>query len=540
MKDFFQTPPELKNQFTDDQALQDFLRWRLPKSVMKSITPQLNKMGERAITDIMQMGLEAEAQLPVLVNYSPWGERIDEIRVSQGWKNLEKVAAEEGIVACGYMRKFGEYSRLFQAALLYLYHPSSAIFSCPLAMTDGAARVMEVHGKGDIKRKALSHLTTRDPKKFWTSGQWMTEKTGGSDVSQTMTVAKKVGDHYELYGTKWFTSATTSQMAMALGRIEGAEEGNRGLSLFFIETRDENGKLNKLEINRLKDKLGTKALPTAELTLKGTKAYLIGEEGRGVKNIATLFNITRLYNSVCAVGYMRRAYALALDYSEKRKAFGKKLVDHPLHWATLEDMRVELVGNLFFTFHVMHLQGKEDTKKISDHDRNMHRLLTPVLKLYTAKKAVGLVSEVVECFGGAGYCEDTGIPKLLRDTQTLAIWEGTTNVLSLDMLRSMEKENTFPNFIYDVRGRLERVKNKKLNESKAHIDKALKKLEVFAGKAMKKGPEYMQLNARKFAFSVARIFTASLLLEFAQANANKQSIADVEAWISEGLYFLKD
>src|SRR5690606_4112745 len=234
-----------------------------------------------------------ERVIPVHIPYDPWGKRIDEIKVSDSWNQLHEIAAEEGIVAAGYERTQGEFSRLYQFAKLYLYHPSSAIYSCPLAMTDGAARLLELYGTEDMKERAYKFLTSRDPQTFWTSGQWMTERTGGSDVSGTSTIAKKEGDQYKLYGVKWFTSATTSQMAMTLARIEGDEK----LSLFYLELRDKSGELQNIQINRLKDKLGTKALPTAELTLSGTPATLVGEAGKGIKTISTLFNITRLYNA---------------------------------------------------------------------------------------------------------------------------------------------------------------------------------------------------------------------------------------------------
>lgn len=159
----------------------------------------------------------------------------------------------------------------------------------------------------------------------------MTERTGGSDVSGTSTIAKPSGAVFRLSGVKWFTSATTSQIAMTLARIEGAPEGSKGLSLFYLELRDSTGKLNGIRINRLKDKLGTHALPTAELTLENTAALLVGKPGEGVKKISSLFNITRIYNACCAVGYMRRALALARDYATKRVAFGHTLSKHVLH-----------------------------------------------------------------------------------------------------------------------------------------------------------------------------------------------------------------
>jgi putative acyl-CoA dehydrogenase len=335
-------------------------------------------------------------------------------------------------VATAYEKKQGEFSRIYQMALLYLYAPSSAFFSCPLAMTDGAARAIELHGNEDLKQKAFKNLTSRNPESFWTSGQWMTERTGGSDVSGTSTIAKKKEDgSYSLHGTKWFTSATTSQMALTLAKIEG----EKGLSLFYLELKD-----NNIEVHRLKDKLGTDALPTAELTLNGTKATLMGLPNEGVKHIASVLNITRIYNSICALGHMRRSLDLAKSYASKRKAFGSYIADLPLHKKTLQDLETEFEKCFKLTFFVVGLLGKEENHKATDIEKKLLRALTPIAKLYTAKKAIMIASEVVECFGGAGYIENTGIPRLLRDAQVFSIWEGTTNVLAMDFLRVCEKE----------------------------------------------------------------------------------------------------
>src|SRR6059058_586354 len=254
------------------------------------------------------------------------------------------------------------------------------------------------------QRGAYSHLTSRDPRQFWTSGQWMTERTGGSDVGSTSTMARhESGDDYRLYGLKWFTSATTSQVAMTLARIEDAPAGGAGLSVFLIELRDRNGLLRNIRVDRLKDKLGTRALPTAELTLEGTPARLVGGAGEGIRKISTLFNVTRVYNAVAAVAGMRRCIALATDYSRRRIAFGKPLIEHPLHVETLADMQLELRAAFLLAFRVVELLGKEECGEASQSEMHLLRFLTPVAKLYTAKQAIAVASETVEAFGGAGY-----------------------------------------------------------------------------------------------------------------------------------------
>lgn len=513
---FFQDGPTLGNQYDDDRVLQSYLKRRLPAGMLAEIEPGLRKLGKRAVTDIMEHGNDAETHPPVHVPYDPWGVRIDEITVSRGWKELDRIAAEEAIVATGYERKHGAWSRVHQFARILLYNPSSAIYTCPLAMTDGAARLIETYGDAALKRDVLPHLVSRDPATFWTSGQWMTERTGGSDVGLSETVAKLENGTYRLYGNKFFTSAVTAQVAMTLARIEGAPAGGKGLSLFYIKVKDDNGRLQNIQINRLKDKLGTRALPTAELDLNGTPATLVGEPGNGVKKISTLFNITRMYNAVCAVSGMRRGIALARDYARRRVAFKHPLSELPLHVETLAAMETEYEGAFHLVFRLVELLGKDDTQTATRDETAVLRLLTPIAKLYTGKQGVAVASEVVECFGGAGYMEDTGIPRILRDSQTLAIWEGTTNVLALDTLRAIEKDLAFPPFLAEIRARAAASKHPDLAEAAVKVRVAADRLEGYLPMAIGGGMDFVEAGARAFAYSLARTYTGSLLLENAQ------------------------
>lgn len=513
MKNFYQEGPSLTNTYRSDLVLQRYLTKVLPADCAKAALPHLEHLGDRAATDMLSFAQDAEAHPPVHVPYSPWGKRIDDIQVSTGWSQLEKIASQEGIVATAYDRKWGAFSRVYQMALLYLYSPSSAIYSCPLAMTDGAARALEIYGSEDLKKRAIPHLISRDPKNFWTAGQWMTERTGGSDVSGTSTDASvftgssEFGATHALHGVKWFTSATTSQMALTLARPEGAAPGSRGLSLFYLELRNPQGELNNIQIHRLKDKLGTKALPTAELSLLGTPARMIGGEGEGVKKIASVLNITRIYNSICALGHMRRALDLAQDYSRKRMAFGKLLIHHPLHVITLNELEADFKKCFGLTFFIAHLLGQEEVGEITASEKVLLRLLTPIVKLYTAKKAIHISSEVVEMFGGAGYVEDTGIPRLLRDAQVFSIWEGTTNVLSLDMLRAFEKEKALPVLLEHLQ---------KSHGFKANVPEFMNgfnQLQNTLKHLQTQPPESWEASARKLAFMIGDLLATNAVSE---------------------------
>jgi alkylation response protein AidB-like acyl-CoA dehydrogenase len=544
MSEFFQDGPVLGNQYDEDRVLQSYLRWKLPGEITSEIEPGLRRLGERAATEILALGNAAEASPPRHVPYDPWGRRIDRIEVSDAWKQLERIAAEEGIVATAYERSHGPWSRVHQFARLHLYGPSSATYTCPLAMTDGAARVIELYGDDWLKQQVLPRLVTRNPREFWTSGQWMTERTGGSDVRGTSTIARLEAGQYRLYGTKWFTSATTSQIALTLARIGDAADVRTPLSLFYLELRDQSGEMRNIHVHRLKDKLGTRALPTAELTLEGPPARLIGDEGHGVRKIAALFNITRAYNAAGAVGGMRRGIALARDYARRRRAFGKPLIDLPAHRETLAALQMEYEAAFHLTFRTAELMGKEELGVATDDERAVLRLLTPIVKLYTARQAIASASEVIEAFGGAGYIEETGIPRHLRDAQVLSIWEGTTNVLSLDVLRAIDKDEAFRPFMNDLRRRLEGIRSPALRDSVQGARAATLRIETHARKADDDTTDYREAGARAFAYSLARTYAASLLLEHAdwqlEYESDRRGVGVVDRWCATELTPLLD
>ncbi len=355
------------------------------------------------------------------------------------------------MVATAYERAHGEYSRLHQFALVYLFASSTKVYTCPLAMTDGCARTLQLVAAPELRERIVSRLTSRDPARAWTSGQWMTERTGGSDVGLSETVARQTPEGWRLYGTKWFTSAITADVALTLARPEGSAPGGRGLALFLVETRDAAGRLNGIRVNRLKEKLGTRMVPTAELTLDGTLATPVAGLSDGVRNISPMLNITRTWNAVCSAASMRRGIALARDYARRRVAFGEPLAEKPLHLDTLAGMQAEHEAAFHLVFHGVALLGREEAGTISAEEASLLRLLQPVAKLTTARQAVAGASETLEAFGGAGYVEDTGLPEILRDAQVLSIWEGTTNVLALDALRAIGRTDALPQFAREIR-----------------------------------------------------------------------------------------
>jgi acyl-CoA dehydrogenase len=436
---FFQEPPRLGNQFDDDPMLPSWVARHVGGD---DIARELRELGDIAV-EYYGKQLADRLNEPVLTQWDAWGNRIDKVEVSPLWREAQVLAAKTGMVAAAYEGKLGAKARTHQFAIVHVLNPSLDVYSCPLAMTDGAARTLLGSGNQPLIDKYIPLLTSRDPAVMWTSGQWMTERTGGSDVSQSETVAKKEGDQWRLYGTKWFTSATTSEMALTLARPEGVDgtsgSGSRGLALFLVELRDANGRLRNISVNRLKDKLGTRKVPTAEITLDGTPATLVGATTEGVRAITPMLSVTRTWNAVCAISGMRRALALAGDYARRRSAFGALLVDKPLHADTLAGLEAEYAGAFCLAFKSVQLLGALEHGG-TEADERLARALVPIAKLTTGKQAVMLASEAIEACGGAGYVEDTGLPRILADAQVLPIWEGTTNVLVLDAFRAVQKE----------------------------------------------------------------------------------------------------
>jgi len=322
---FVQTPPVLGNQYREDRVLQSFLRRHVPADTLAAIAPSLDRMGERAVGDLAAAGMAGRSDEPELIQWDAWGNRVDEIRVPEAWRTFARAAVEEGLVATAYERAHGEYSRLHQFALVYLFDRSTKVYTCPLAMTDGCARTLELIAPAALRDRVVTRLTSRDPARAWTSGQWMTERTGGSDVGLSETVARQSPEGWRLYGTKWFTSAITADVALTLARPEGGAAGGRGLALFLVETRNHEGRLNGIRVDRLKEKLGTRMVPTAELTLEGTLATPVAGLSDGVRNIAPMLNITRTWNAVCSAASLRRGVALARAYAARRVAFGCSL-----------------------------------------------------------------------------------------------------------------------------------------------------------------------------------------------------------------------
>lgn len=402
-------------------------------------------------------------------------------------------------MAAGYDTPYRRFSRPYQFLRIQLWTASCANVTCPSAMQDGAARLLQTHletpalaarlsdEEKRVFQNAFDHLVSRDTSYAWTSGQWMTERSGGSDVSLTETTAvlkptEQVSlaskreniplGPWSINGFKWFSSATDSKMTVLLARTPSG-----GISTFMAPMRKHaaHGKtstgrskadgqvLNGVRIQRLKDKSGTQPLPTAELVLENMRGWLVGREGRGIHEVGTVLNLTRVHSTVAAVGYvgrglaMARAYALVRDVGAGR---GRRvrLVRNRLHVRTLAGMAAEyrrLMLLAMFTASVLGVteHPEEDAGPTSEALRALTprpalaapllRVLTQLSKAYVCQPAVSLLSACVESLGGVGYLANSeqeylNVSRLHRDCAVLPIWEGTTDVLSTDFVRALK------------------------------------------------------------------------------------------------------
>ena len=532
---FLQDAPQLAHPYRSDRLLHALLDRAMPAARRHALDADLDALGDYALL-AWQRAAVTTRRKPVLTQWDAWGRRVDRIELTEAWQEGPDVTTYHAVLASGHENH--EHARLEEFARVYLYHLASEFYTCPLAMTDGAATALKASGNQALIARALPHFLSRDASTFWLSGQWMTETHGGSDVGHTETVARQDADgQWRLHGRKWFSSAVVGEVALALARPEGAGGGSGALALFYVETMDGAARKPELVIDRLKDKLGTQELPTAEIHLDGLPAWPLGELANGVRQVAPMLNVTRTWNAVCAVASMARAIALARDYAERRQVFGRPLIEQPLHAQTLADMQAEFEGAFALAFEVAQLLGRVEHGPAAPHEAQLLRLLTPLAKLWTGKLAVRLCSEALECFGGAGYIEDTGLPQLLRDAQVYAIWEGTTNVLSLDALRALAgdglgalrssvaawQQGGDPHAVFAI--------DAALDAAASHLD------------TQHANRTALEAGARGLALTLARCAAAALLARqaaWAQARGDARPAAALRRFLGHGLLRLAD
>ena len=502
MPEFFQTAPRPQNRFRTDLTLRYALERHLPADIFAAASPALDRLGERAVVELPALADAAERTPPRHVAFDAWGNRVDRIEVDPAFDALVRIGQEEGLVATPYDGGYGAHGRVVQAGLANLFDPVSAVATCPLVMTDGAAWLLRQHDPA-LWAMYGARLTARQG--GITSGQWMTETEGGSDVGQTGTVARLHEDGtFGLHGTKWFTSAMSADIAMVLARPDGAGPGSAGLSLFLLELRRPDGRWNGLCVRRLKEKMGTRALPTAELDLDGARAVPVAGLGRGVAKVASLLNIARVWAAYAGPAGTGHLLGLARDYARVRRVFGVPLAEQPMHRAWLARIAAEYEAMLALCFGTAAAVGR------AEHGGNtqMARLLAPLTKLSCARQGIWGTSELIESFGGAGYVEDTGLPRIFRNAHVHAIWEGTTSVLSHDVMRALRSRDLGLEWLDDIAHRLADITHPELACIKPRIAAALETL-----RPMVLEPD--ERDGRRLAGGMARVTQAAMLAEAA-------------------------
>ena len=525
---FVQSAPQLADRYRDDRVLRSWLARVLPESQRHAAEPDFIALAEYAQRTYARQ-LATTPSEPVLTNFDVWGNRIDRIELTETWREGPAIAAKHGLVADGHDKSLGEFARVQQFAKVYLYHAASAFYSCPLAMTDGVAATLRDAPNAALRERVLPHLLSRDPATFWISGQWMTENVGGSDVGNSETSARRdVDGTWRLHGRKWFTSAINAEFALALARPEGNPAGADGLALFGIETRNAEGSWNGITIDRLKEKLGTRELPTAEIHLHDTRAGLIGDTAHGVRAITPVLQVTRLWNAFGSLSTMARCLALARDYAHRRDVFGKPLIEQPLFADALAGWEAEFESAFHLAMEVALLLGRVESGAGGVRDAALQRLLTPLAKLWICKLGVRIASETVESFGGIGYLEDSGIPLLLRDAQVFPIWEGSSNVQALDFLRALEKVGIDP-LLDGVDGWLEAADGTIPGSDAETTHDAIHHADTWL-RDHARDPNALQAGALRLGTTCARSVAAALLARHAAwAQRNRKDSAPTNA-----------
>jgi acyl-CoA dehydrogenase len=439
------------NFFSADPDLSFILRRHLSAEDYEKAEIILFEMGAVASQKMDSLAEQANRQGPVLMQFDKKGQRVDEVIFHPAYHELERIAYQDfAIAACSHREDaLGWQGRIPQPvkfALGYLGMQAEAGVFCPIAMTDALARVLERYAGEALKRRFLPSLTALTLDELQQGAMFLTEKQGGSDVGMTTTLAKprsSTGDglqpEWELWGDKWFCSNVSAEIILTLARPEGAPAGTRGLGLFLVPKVLEDGTRNTFTINRLKDKLGTRSLATGEVTLNGAQAYQVGALNRGFVQMTEMINLTRVWAAIGSLAAMRRSYLEALVHTRGRVVFGRTLAEHPLMRRQLVDLLIEVEGCAALAFETAAVLERVDSHG-AEEDQRLLRILTPLGKYYIPKRGEYVTLEALEMRGGNGYVEDWVNARMLRDSIVNVVWEGSSNVIVLDVARAMARE----------------------------------------------------------------------------------------------------
>ena len=398
--------------------------------------PRLSTYAERlaSFKDWVLTDVDAQANYtdrycpPALQTYDRDGSVVNRIVTNPVYDAQHQECYRRGIIGLPYSEGA---PHLVSFAMGFLLSQADISLHCPVTLTGAVACVLGYHADASLRAKYL-HDVTRTDGQTKTGGTWATEKHGGSDVGATTTIAKRLSDRFTLHGLKWFTSNANSGLAVATARPEGAEPGSHGLGLYLVPSHLSDGTQNHYLIRRLKDKLGTKGLPTGEIELLGTEAIEIAGPPHGFKLMMEALEYSRVHNAVGAAGVQRRALTEALQWCRAREAFGNTIIQYPMIQDELLRLLVQFQAGALLAFESALAFDKALVKPES---RTWLRLITALAKYLTAEYAITACRAALELIGGNGYTSDYPIARLYRDAQVLTVWEGPANIQALELLR---------------------------------------------------------------------------------------------------------
>lgn len=426
-----------QNFFDIDSGLLDLLAISISPTLLNKVTPALRRLGGLAGGRLDELAFLADLNPPRLHARNRLGEDADWIEYHAAYRELERIAyGEFGIHAIG--RRGGLLGSdeplplLLKYVCQYLFVQAEFGLMCPVAMTDSCAHVIAKHGSEQVRDLFLDGLISTDPARLLKGAQMMTERQAGSDVGAITTNARPEGARWRLSGEKWFCSAADADLTMVLARSDPLSRGTQGLSLFAVPRVLPDGSRNTYFVRRLKSKLGTRSMPTGEIEFIGAVGYLVGEAGKGLKIILDQVNMSRLSHGVRAAAMMRRCLNEALTAAGSRRAFGKRIIEMPLVQPQLLDIRLaaEQALSMFFAAAVsLDAAASGDARAAS-----LVRVLTPLIKLGACRDNVEVATAAMELRGGNGFIADYVNERLVRDAHTGLLWEGTSNVIALDLV----------------------------------------------------------------------------------------------------------
>lgn len=432
------------NLYRADPMLARLMTLHLPPALCAHLTPYCDRLGALAGGRLDTLAADADRHPPRLLARTRTGEDRQSIEKHPSYREMERLAfGEFGLAALSHRAGvFGWPAPLPAAAkyvLTYLFAQAEFGLLCPVSMTDSLTRTLRKFGDPALVEHYLPRLLSQDLETLAQGAMFMTEQGAGSDVGATAVraVAKNDGS-WRLFGDKWFCSNADAALAMVLARPEGAAAGTKGLSLFLLPRERPDGTPNAYRIVRLKDKLGTRDMASGEIRLEGAEAFLVGEPGAGFRQMTDMINNSRLSNGVRAAGMMRRSVTEALFVAHHRRAFGRRLIELPLMQRQLLKILVPTEQARSMMFATASALSRADA---GDQDAYaLLRILTPLIKFRACRDARRVTGDAMEVRGGAGYIEEWPEPRLVRDAHLGSIWEGTSNIVALDVMRAARRE----------------------------------------------------------------------------------------------------